>query len=108
MTTYREQVQTLFIEVRYDTLEFLLRPSGECILIISQLSDTGPNLFTWRAEDPDRTVQRESTGHSDYARNYLKILKIWSISESPGNRGLPRITISAKMHPTDHISIAVE
>jgi len=39
---------------------------------------------------------------------YLKILNIWSISESPGKSGMPAIAISAKMHPTDHISMAVE
>jgi hypothetical protein len=33
--------------------------------------------------------------------------KISSISESPGKRGW-RMAISAKMHPTDHMSIAVE
>jgi len=37
-----------------------------------------------------------------------KILKIWSISESPGKSGMPRMTISAKIHPTDHKSMAVE
>jgi hypothetical protein len=40
-------------------------------------------------------------------RTHLKILKIWSISESPGKRGFPCITISAKIQPTDHISMAV-
>jgi hypothetical protein len=39
--------------------------------------------------------------------DYLKILKIWSISESPGKSGCPCITISATMQPTDHMSIAV-
>lgn len=38
---------------------------------------------------------------------HLKILKISSISESPGKRGC-LMTISAKIHPTDHISRAVE
>ncbi len=37
-----------------------------------------------------------------------KILKIWSISESPLKSGIPFKTISAMMHPTDHISRAVE
>lgn len=37
---------------------------------------------------------------------YRKILKISSISESPGNKGC-LIAISAKMQPTDHISMAV-
>ena len=37
----------------------------------------------------------------------LKILKISSISESPGNRGL-RVHISANMQPTDHMSTPVE
>jgi len=36
-----------------------------------------------------------------------KILKISSISESPGKRGL-RVHISAKMQPTDHMSTPVE
>jgi hypothetical protein len=36
-----------------------------------------------------------------------KILKISSISESPGNSGL-RVHISAKMQPTDHMSTPVE
>lgn len=38
---------------------------------------------------------------------YLKILKISSISESPGNSGF-RVHISAKMQPTDHMSTPVE
>lgn len=38
---------------------------------------------------------------------YLKILKISSISESPGNNGL-RVHISAKIAPQDHISTPVE
>jgi hypothetical protein len=38
---------------------------------------------------------------------YRKILNIWSISESPGNNGAPRIAISAKMQPTLHMSSAV-
>jgi hypothetical protein len=37
----------------------------------------------------------------------LKILKISSISESPGKSGF-RVHISAKMAPTDHISTPVE
>jgi hypothetical protein len=37
----------------------------------------------------------------------LKILKISSISESPGNKGF-RVHISAKMQPTDHMSTPVE
>jgi len=37
----------------------------------------------------------------------LKILKIWSISESPINNGFFS-TISAKMHPTDQISTGNE
>ena len=35
----------------------------------------------------------------------LKILKIWSISQSPVKSGLP-VSISANTHPTAHISIA--
>lgn len=38
---------------------------------------------------------------------YRKILKISSISESPGKSGL-RVHISAKMQPTDHMSTPVE
>jgi len=38
---------------------------------------------------------------------HLNILKISSISESPGNRGF-RVHISAKMQPTDHMSTPVE
>ena len=38
---------------------------------------------------------------------YLKILKSWSISESPWKRGL-FVTISAKMHPILQISVAME
>lgn len=38
---------------------------------------------------------------------YRKILKISSISESPGKSGL-RVHISAKIAPTDHISTPVE
>lgn len=36
-----------------------------------------------------------------------KMRKISSISESPGNNGW-RMIISAKMHPTDHMSTPVE
>lgn len=41
------------------------------------------------------------------APNTRKILKISSISLSPGKRGL-RVAISAKMQPTDHMSTPVE
>lgn len=37
----------------------------------------------------------------------LKILSNWSLTEDPGNSGLPE-AISAKMHPADQISIEVE
>lgn len=43
----------------------------------------------------------------DLDEAYLKILKISSISESPGNRGF-RVHISAKIAPTDHMSTPVE
>src|SRR5580692_12459134 len=41
------------------------------------------------------------------SRTHRKILKISSISESPGKSGF-RVHISAKMQPTDHISTPVE
>ena len=55
---------------------------------------------------PRFTVSHDQEHRS--VRTDLKILKIWSISESPGNNGCPRMHISAKIHPTDHMSIAVE
>jgi hypothetical protein len=50
---------------------------------------------------------REDPANAGCWETYLKILKISSISESPGNKGC-FIAISAKIHPTLHISIAVE
>lgn len=41
-----------------------------------------------------------------YYLKYLKILYIWSISESPGKSGY-FVIISTKIHPADHISIGV-
>lgn len=48
--------------------------------------------------------EEKETGRVDA---YRKILKISSISESPGKSGL-RVHISAKIAPTDHISTPVE
>lgn len=53
----------------------------------------------------DRISMFVTIGFGLYA--YLKILKISSISESPGNRGF-RVHISANIAPTDHISTPVE
>jgi hypothetical protein len=49
----------------------------------------------------------EGVSNAKKRRTYRKILKISSISESPGKRGL-RVHISAKMQPTDHMSTPVE
>lgn len=65
-----------------------------------------PPRLESRGPCTDRLGQGSRT--SEQAKCYLKILKIWSISESPGNNGWPRMHISAKMQPTDHMSIAVE
>lgn len=47
------------------------------------------------------------SSHEKIREAYRKILKISSISESPGNKGL-RVHISAKMAPQDHMSTPVE
>jgi hypothetical protein len=59
-----------------------------------------------------RSAQEEAPSSATLALHHhtithLKILKISSISESPGNRGW-RMIISAKMQPTDHMSTPVE
>lgn len=57
-----------------------------------------------RGSDVDMGPSRYKSYKSGTHR---KMRKISSISESPGKRGW-RITSSAKMHPTDHMSSAVE
>src|SRR5262245_38930729 len=54
-----------------------------------------------------RMSVRNRNDGGEEGNTHLKILKISSISESPGKSGL-RVHISAKMAPTDHISTPVE
>jgi hypothetical protein len=65
-----------------------------------------------RGEGEERRRRRRTEEHrrgegEEELWTHRKILKISSISESPGNNGC-LIAISAKIQPTDHISIAVE
>ena len=75
-------------------------------LVVRELRHARPRLFVRRAEHPAPRQRRAA--RVSKRKTCLKILKIWSISESPGKSGCPRATISAKMHPVDHMSTAVE
>jgi hypothetical protein len=110
LRTYLDEVEPVRVEVHHVLLQVLRGPPRERRLVVRQLLDAGPRRRVRRAEYParaQRSASRQPQRHRR-RRTHRKILKIWSISESPGKRGLPRMTISAKMQPTDHMSIAVE
>lgn len=76
-------------------------------LVVGHVYDAGPDVLCRGAKNSTNgTIQHMSL--AALRSTHRKILKIWSISESPGKRGCPRMTISAKIQPTDHMSIAVE
>jgi len=89
-------------------------PFRERRLEVGERSDAWPGGFIRGAEQPGSwstwsSILRwnDQRRASSWKQTYLKILKISSISESPGKSGF-RVHISAKMAPTDHISTPVE
>jgi hypothetical protein len=100
-----EQLYACWFESRYKLGNGFSSPFREGCLEVGEGRHARPGVLVGGAQDP-------VSGQDQYAQRgnkwtYLKILKISSISESPGKRGF-RVHISAKMAPTDHMSTPVE
>lgn len=100
-----KELETSLIQVRAKGSREIPLPLGERWLKIWVSGDTRPGVFIGCSEGPAKISTRLQGSRSGL--NYRNILKISSISESPGKRGFLE-HISAKMVPTDHISTPVE
>jgi hypothetical protein len=106
---YSQEVNPSKIQSRHSTLEVNSVPLRERWFVIGKQRNARPDLIIGRSQDTVRAicqlmfrVRPSSANHCAHR----KILKISSISESPGNKGC-LMAISAKIHPTDHMSMAV-
>lgn len=104
-----EQVETVLVQVLADWGAVVSCPVGERGLIVRVGRYARPYVLMRCTQYAEKMcVSMTSKGKAGVDRiTYRKILKISSISESPGNRGF-RVHISAKMTPTDHMSTPVE
>lgn len=106
-----EEVKTVLLQPGHEGTGLLALPFGERRLVVGEGRHTRPGMFIRGAEESAGEEQSEhcAWGVADRfeQRTYRKILKISSISESPGNSGL-RVHISAKIAPADHMSTPVE
>lgn len=105
-----EEVDTCFFETGDKAVGVFTRPFGECGLEVGEGGDAWPGFFVGGAEEAGNFGQLTrivEERRQTLVITYRKILKISSISESPGKRGL-RVHISAKMAPTDQMSTPVE
>jgi hypothetical protein len=111
-----EEVESLVVKVGADGGVRVALPLGEGSLEVGIRGDSGPDILSRGTEKTDEGESNVSLRQPGVALSnvstlwvvtYRKILKISSISESPGKSGL-RVHISAKMQPTDHMSTPVE
>ena len=101
-----QKIQSVVVKCRHGRSNVLLVPLGERGLVVGEGSNARPVNLGGGTKNTDTCQYMDYSGRG--AREaYRKILKISSISESPGNSGF-RVHISAKMQPTDHISTPVE
>jgi hypothetical protein len=102
-----QQVKTIFVQARHQGFGLISLPFWERALVVRERSHSWPRILIWGAEQSEAELVLLSSSFALGRDSYLKILKISSISESPGKRGF-RVHISAKMAPIDHISTPVE
>lgn len=105
-----KQIQAVLIQTRNERLGFRSGPFRERGFEVGERCHARPDVFVGCAEESASGCQYWGKSLKGWVGNggaHLKILKISSISESPGNKGF-RVHISAKMQPTDHMSTPVE
>lgn len=102
-----QQINAVLLKTRHERLAQIARPLGKGGLEVGKRRDSRPCVLVRSSEEPSLVVRLCFDEDQVRMITYLKILKISSISESPGKRGL-RVHISAKMQPTDHMSTPVE
>ena len=123
----RNQIEPGIVEpirMRDRLAQRLWLPLREIRFVIRELGNTLPEGVVRSAKQPASTHDANASQHGLDVRiestrrervqggvlksgKHRKILKISSISESPGNKGWP-VTISGMMVPTDHISTGHE
>ena len=102
-----EEVKTCVVKVGTEGCRGVARPLREGSLEVGVTGHAGPDLLGGGSKKATDAKVSLDGGQNGEWKTYRKILKISSISESPGKSGL-RVHISAKMHPTDHMSTPVE
>lgn len=100
-----EKVKAVVIQPGNQCFRHVPGPFGKGRFEIWEGRNSGPRLIVRGTQDPDLLIS--STRGSSIETTDRKILKISSISESPGKSGF-RVHISAKMQPIDHMSTPVE
>lgn len=100
-----KQIKTVLLEAANNSSWVVAIPLGKGWFEVRKRSHSRPSVLVWSTKEAKSVVKGTSWGIC--CRTYRNILKISSISESPGKMGL-RVHISAKIHPTDHMSTPVE
>jgi hypothetical protein len=108
--THLEEVEAVGAQVGAELPHADRRPGGEVGVPVLELRHAGPAVLVGRAQRPARTQHTALRGDPVAGEAgawcgvvYRKILKIWSISESPANMAF-LVSISTKMVPHAHTS----
>lgn len=101
-----KQIKTVLLEAANNSSRVVAIPLGKGWFKVRKRSHSRPSVVVWSTKEA-KSVVKGTTSWGMCCRTYRNILKISSISESPGKMGL-RVHISAKIHPTDHMSTPVE
>lgn len=99
-------MQRLVVHLRQDLVKRLGPPARERRLEVRHLDEPWPDVWGRGAEKSAHSIERQNPYIYQMAlggRTHRNVLKIWSISESPGIKGTPE-AISAKMVPHDQTS----
>lgn len=118
LTKYLEEIQAFLIDVFGMGRKIICSPGGESSFVFTQAWDSRPILLSGGCKnsiitnkcDKFNLAKKKKVRAEKFVFNnatYRKILKSWSISESPWNRGRLE-AISAKIQPIDHTSIGQE
>ena len=103
-----KQIETIIVKTADKGTRRIAVPFGERWFEIRKRCHARPLLLIWGSKKSGSKCQSLLTrSHTCQTKTYRKILKISSISESPGKRGF-LVHISANMQPTDHMSTPVE
>ena len=99
-----QQIKSIVIQARDKRFSHVSVPFGKCRFVVWERCYPRPSVVVWCTQNPKMYQLWKPTWSLSL---HLNILKISSISESPGKRGF-LVHISANMQPIDHMSTPVE